>query len=306
VLVRIVKRMVHPIDSLLIRGIVPAPLPAGGAIPGGDGVGIVEQVGSGVNKSTGIIPGARVGLVHVHGTWAERTIAPATSLIPLPHSVSDEVACQVCINGITAIMLMRAALAADSGAGSASPLLVTAAGSGIGRNVIALARLRGTTVVALVRSEAGAAILARIFDGLPVVVSDREGWPASVAAAYGPSPSVVLDPIGGEMTRHLLGVLANGGTLLTYGMLDPRPTVLPTVPMIMRELAIRGVEAPSWLTRTSAEQRAADIAELFEMTRRAAPNFAEYRELPLSDAVNALSAAQATPRRGATILTTAG
>src|SRR5690348_12859345 len=59
VVVRIVKRMIHPIDDLQVRGIVPVPIPPEGAIPGGDGVGVVEQVGAGVDPSTGILPGAR-------------------------------------------------------------------------------------------------------------------------------------------------------------------------------------------------------------------------------------------------------
>jgi hypothetical protein len=44
------------------------------------------------------------------------------------------------------------------------------------------------------------------------------------------------------------------------------------------------------------------MADLFEMTRRAPQNFTEYREFALPEVLEALTAAQATPRRGATIL----
>ena len=37
VTVRITKRMVHPIDDLMVRGYIPSPIPAEGTIPGGDG-----------------------------------------------------------------------------------------------------------------------------------------------------------------------------------------------------------------------------------------------------------------------------
>jgi NADPH:quinone reductase-like Zn-dependent oxidoreductase len=298
--------MVHPIDDLMIRGIVPVPIPAAGAIPGGDGVGVVEDVGAGVNPSAGIGPGARVALFHVHGTWAERVVAPADSVIPIPDDVRDAIACQVVINGLTAIMLMRAAFAADSRAGIAAPLLITAAGSSVGRNVIALARMRGAKVIAAVRSDAGAEVLSHSFDGMSVVSTEREGWQPAVVAAYGEAPSVALDPIGGDMTPQLLQLLANRGTLLTYGGLDPRPSMISTIAMTARELTIKGVSAPAWLTSTSPEQRTADIADVFEITRRAPKNFVEYREFALADAVNAISASQATPRRGATILTSGG
>ncbi len=306
VAVRIVKRMVHPIDDLTIRGVVPVPIPPAGAIPGGDGVSVVEQVGRDVDPSSGIVPGKRVALFHVYGTWAERLVAPVASIIPLPDDVSDAIACQVVINGITAIMLMRAAVAADSRAGIASPILVTAAGSSVGRNVIALARMRGARVVAVVRSDAGAAVLSRSFEGLSVVSTEREGWPAAVLAAYGDAPSVAMDPVGGDMTPQFLQLLAQRGTLLTYGGLVARPSMISTIAMTARELTIKGVAAPTWLTSTSSEQRAADVADLFEITRRAPQSIAEYREFALADAVNALSASQATPRRGATILTSGG
>jgi NADPH:quinone reductase-like Zn-dependent oxidoreductase len=303
VAVRVTKRMVHPIDGLLVRGIVPAPIPPVGAIPGGDGVGVVEQVGAGVDPSTGIVRGKRVILFPVHGTWAERVVAPATAVIPLPDDVSDATACQIIINGITAIVLMSAALAADSRAGIASPLIVTAAGSSVGRNVIALAQMRGAKVVAVVRSDAGAAILAQSVAGIPVVSTERDGWPAAVAAACVEAPSVVIDPIGGDMTARFLDLLADGGTLLTYGGLDARPSMISTIAMAVRQLTVKGVNAPGWLASTSPAQRASDIADLFEVTRRAPQNFADYREFAITEAIEALSAAQATPRRGAMILT---
>lgn len=304
VAVRVTKRMVHPIDSLLVRGIVPAPIPPMGAIPGGDGVGVVELVGAGVDPSTGIVPGKRVMLFPVHGTWAERVVAPATAVTPIPDDVSDTTACQIIINGITAAALMRAALAADNHAGiAASPLLVTAAGSSVGRNVIALAQMRGVKTVAVVRSDAGAAIVTQSLRGVPVVSTERDGWRDDVVTACGQAPSVVIDPIGGEMATQLLDLLADGGTLLTYGGLDARPSMISTITMAVRQLTLKGMNAPGWFANARPEQRASDIADLFEMTRQAPQNFADFREFALSDAIEALSAAQATPRRGATILT---
>jgi NADPH:quinone reductase-like Zn-dependent oxidoreductase len=115
-----------------------------------------------------------------------------------------------------------------------------------------------------------------------------------------------MDPISGEMTSKLLSLLADGGTLLIYGSLDSRPPAIQTTPIIIHQYGLRGVTAPAWLTSTSAEQRASDVADLFEMTRRASGNFTDYREFALTQAIDALSAAQATPRRGATILTSGG
>jgi NADPH:quinone reductase-like Zn-dependent oxidoreductase len=220
------------------------------------------------------------------------------AIIPVPDDVNDTTACQIAINGITAIVLMRAALAASGGA----PLLVTAAGSGVGRNLIALAQMRGAKAVALVRSDAGAAILSPSVPGVAVVSSEHDGWAAKVTSAAGQTPAVAIDPIGGETSPQLLSVLADGGTLLTYGGLDPRPSAISTIQLTVRQQTLRGLNAYSWLASTPA-QRASDITDLFELARRAPQNFAEYREFAFDQAIEALTAAHATPRRGATILT---
>jgi NADPH:quinone reductase-like Zn-dependent oxidoreductase len=115
-----------------------------------------------------------------------------------------------------------------------------------------------------------------------------------------------MDPVGGDMTPQFLQVLADRGTLLTYGGLDARPSMISTIAITMHELTIKGVAAPTWLASTSSEQRVADIADLFKIARQAHQSLAEYREFALADAVNALAATQATPRRGATILASAG
>ncbi|HWU79891.1 MAG TPA: zinc-binding dehydrogenase, partial [Caulobacter sp.] len=300
--VRVLKRMVHPIDSLLIRGIVPMPIDPEGSAPGTDGVGIVEEVGSGVDPSTGLVAGARVIIFHAHGTWSERILADAETLIPIPDDIDDATASQLSINGITAIMLMRAATAADNQAGITSPLLVTAAGAAVARNVLALARMRGMKAVALVRSASGAAILAEVFNDVPIVSMEREDWPATVVQAGGVAPSVAIDPIGGEMAPKLLALLADGGTLLTYGGLDPRPSQISTIAMTIHHQTIKGVTAPTWLTTTSPEQRRRDISDLFEIARQAPRNFGEYEEFDLQDVVEAIAATQATPRRMASIL----
>lgn len=302
VTVRVTKRVVHPVDNLFVRGIMQAPIPPAGVVPGGDGVGVIERVGSGVDASTGIAPGKRVILFPVRGTWIERVVAPVSAVFPIPDDVSDAIACQAIINGIAALTVLRAASAAESSAGTASPLLVTAAGSSVGRNVIALAQMRGAKVVAVVRSEAGAVILRQSMLDLPVLTTDREGWREAVTAACGGAPSVAIDPTGGEMTAKFLDLLADGGTLLTYGGLDPRPSPISTIAMTRRQLTLKGTNTAGWL-RTSREQRVSDIAELFEMTRRAPQNFVDYREFALADAAQALAASHATPRRGATILT---
>lgn len=303
VLVKVRRRMVHPIDDLMIRGIIPLPIPESGLVPGGDGVGTIEAVGPGVKLSSGIAVGARVGLFDAHGTWSERVIVPAADLIPIPDDVSDEAACQVMINGITAATLLREAAASRGAAGEGAPLLVTAAGSSVGRNLIALAKMRGLKIIATVRSKPSADVLSATFPGITVIDTSESDWKERARAVYGAAPSVAIDPIGGAMIADLLDVLADRGTLLTYGGMDHSPSTVSSIALTVRGLTIKGINTPVAVADLSADQRVDDLNDIFDMVRANASSLADYRMVPLTDAVKALSAAQETPRRGAVLLT---
>jgi NADPH:quinone reductase-like Zn-dependent oxidoreductase len=175
---RLRKRAVHPADYQTIRGFLPAEVFARGGIPGIDGVGVVEAIGPDVDPATKISIGTRVIVYHARATWAERVAVPASTLMPVPDDIDDAVATQLATNGITAVMLLRAAEQAIEG--RKASLLVTAAGSGVARSVIALARLKGHEVIGLVRRDADAATLAEQFDKVSVIGTDRANWPDAV------------------------------------------------------------------------------------------------------------------------------
>lgn len=298
VLIRVLKRIIHPADYQAIRGILPAEV-LGSGVPGSDGMGVVEEVGSDVPASAGIVPGMRVIFYPVRGSWIDRVVASPAVIVPLPDDISDHAGSQILANGLTAITLLRAA---DEAVGNSVPLLVSAAGSSVGSNIIALARMRGRKVVALVRSEEGAAYLADRFDNLDVVSTDRAGWQTSVHAAMGASPTIALDPVGGKLLPDLLPVMANGGTLIVYGGLDPSPSPVSSIYLAFRELTIKGVSVMGPKAQVSPEQRAADIAELFEMARQTPQIFENCSEFELTEAVAGIANAEGRPRRGATIL----
>jgi NADPH:quinone reductase-like Zn-dependent oxidoreductase len=302
VLVSMHQRMVHPIDGLMIRGIVPLPMPESGLVPGGDGVGTIEAVGPGVEPSSGIVVGARVGLFHVQGTWSEHVTAHAEDLIPIPDDVSDEAACQVMINGITAATLLREATAVRGVVNERAPILVTAAGSSVGRNLIALAKLRGLKLIATVRSKPSVDVLTAAFPDVPVIDTSASDWKDQARTVYGVAPKVAIDPIGGAMTADLLDILADRGMVLTYGGLDYSPSMVSSIALTVRGLTIKGVNTPVAVTDLSADQRASDLKDIFDMVRAFAESFGGYRVFPLEDAIKAISAAQETPRRGAVLL----
>jgi NADPH:quinone reductase-like Zn-dependent oxidoreductase len=57
-----------------------------------EATGVVEKAGSGFHHVT---PGARVSVFPQPGAWAERIIADAGFVVPVPDSVTDGVAAQM-------------------------------------------------------------------------------------------------------------------------------------------------------------------------------------------------------------------
>jgi NADPH:quinone reductase len=136
---------------------------------------------------------------------------PASSVVPLPDSIPDEVAAQMMINTLTALTVIRTAhdsLPPDARAGVVT--LLTGAGSAVGRLIGKVLTERGVKVIRLVRSEAGAAKLTGILPGAPVFATEVAGWKGRVrAAAEGAKIHVAIDSVGGRLLGEVADFLAN-------------------------------------------------------------------------------------------------
>jgi NADPH:quinone reductase len=118
-------------------------------IPHGDGAGVIDAVGPGVDRAR---LGERVWTYLAQsyrpfGTAAEYVVVPAERAVPLPAEVPFEQAAGLGIPGITG----HRAVFADGPVDGAT-VLVTGALGAVGRAAVAVARRGGATVIAAVRS----------------------------------------------------------------------------------------------------------------------------------------------------------
>ena len=60
-------------------------------------------------KTWRLRPGLRVAFFPAVGSWRDEVIVPATSLVPLPDAIPDEVGAQLLINTATALTAIRTA-----------------------------------------------------------------------------------------------------------------------------------------------------------------------------------------------------
>src|SRR5438552_19215168 len=90
------------IDIYNRSGLYPVPLPNG---LGGEGAGVVEEVGPGV---TDLRPGDRVAYGSAPlGAYAEERLIPADRLLELPDGIDDKTAAAMLLKGLTVQYLIR-------------------------------------------------------------------------------------------------------------------------------------------------------------------------------------------------------
>ncbi len=262
--VRVSYAPIHPGDLLGIAGSpafgTPPTIASGGRIPGFEGAGVVSGIGSKVDPALGLREGLRVAFFPAPGAWSDEAVIPASSIVPLPGSIPDEVGAQMLINTFTALTVIRAAHdSVPPEARTGVVTLLTAAGSAVGRLIGGVLTERGVKVIRLVRSEASAGKLAETLPGSPVFATEVGGWKERVsAAAQGTKIHVAIDSVGGRLLGDVADLLAERtGTVINFGSLGGEASDIRLFPP--RSLTLKGVVLGSWM-QAPPEQRRADIA----------------------------------------------
>jgi len=283
---------VNYIDVYDRSGLYPMPLPGG---LGREAAGIVEQVGSKVGS---VKVGDRVAYVlSSPGSYAEARNVPAERLVRIPPGISDEQAAGMMLKGLTAHYLLRRTYRVRKG----DPIVVHAAAGGVGLILVQWGRQLGARVIAVVGSDAKAAI-AREHGAHEVIVTPREELVARVRGLTGgKGVPVVYDSVGRDTFSASLDCLRRLGLMVTFGNASG-----PVPPFSALELSRRG---SLFLTRptlfhyiaTKGElQRAA--RELFAVVAGGAVRIRIGQTYALADAARAHGDLEARRTTGSTVL----
>jgi NADPH:quinone reductase len=237
---------VNYIDTYHRSGLYPLP-----RMPHGIGVeaaGVVEALGDGV---TGMKVGDRVAYVGgTPGAYAELCAVPADRLVPLPPSVSDEVAAAMMLKGMTVEYLVQRTFRVEPG----MTVLWHAAAGGVGLIACQWLKTLGATVIGTVGSDAKAEI-ARAHGCDHTIVYTHEDIVARVRGLTGGhGVPVVYDSVGKSTFQPSLACLAPRGMLVGFGNASGKPD-----PFDVLELSRRG---SLYLTRPTLFDYVATRAEL--------------------------------------------
>ncbi len=287
---------VNYIDVYQRSGAYPVPLPAG---LGFEAAGVVEALGPGVE---GITVGQRVACVDgPAGAYSEARNHPAGRLVPLPDSISDEVAAALIFKGLTAHMLVHRCWRPEPGAWA----LVHAAAGGVGLLLTRWLAAVGAQVIGVVSTEEKAA-LVKVEGAAAVVVIPRGESYDQLAAQVrslsgGQGVRVAYDGVGRDTFESSLASLAPFGLLASFGRASGS---LPLVdPAELGRLGSLGLQRPSIFHHIAARADLLVAAkEVFEAHANGILRAHIHERLPLKEAAQAHRLLEARSTLGSLLL----
>jgi NADPH2:quinone reductase len=281
------------IDTYFRTGLYP---PAGGLpfTPGNEGAGVVEAVGDGVTE---VKPGQRVAYATAFGAYADRRLAPAKMLVPLPDSIGDEQAAAMMLKGMTTQYLIRQTYVVKAG----DTILIHAAAGGVGLILSQWAKHLGATVIGTVGSQDKAEI-ARAHGCDHVILYKEEDFAARVAEITGGKKlPVVYDGVGKATFLKSLDSLRPRGLMVSYGNASGAVEAFN-----LGLLAQKGslyVTRPTLFSYTATRDELLACAnDLFDVVSKGAVRIEINQRFPLDQAADAHRALEGRETTGSTLL----
>ncbi|MBW4657032.1 MAG: quinone oxidoreductase [Kaiparowitsia implicata GSE-PSE-MK54-09C] len=177
---------------------------------GVEGAGRVVELGEGISN---FAVGQRVAWVYVEGSYADRVVGPATSFVPLPDEISDEVAASVMMQGLTASHFATEFYQVRPGDWA----LVHAAAGGLGQLLTQIIKMSGGKVIGRV-SRADKVEAAARAGADHVIVDDGTAFAdQALRLTGGEGVDVVFDGSGPATLDGSLAALRRAGTFCWYG-----------------------------------------------------------------------------------------
>ncbi|HEX2364312.1 MAG TPA: quinone oxidoreductase [Bradyrhizobium sp.] len=279
------------VDIYNRSGLYPAQLPSG---LGGEGAGVVEEVGSGV---THLKPGDRVayGAAPI-GAYAEARLIPADRLLKLPDSIDDKTAAAMMLKGLTVQYLIRQTYRVKSG----DTILLHAAAGGVGLILSQWAKHLGATVIGTVGSD-DKAKLAKAHGCAHTIVYTREDFVKRVdEITGGKKVPVVYDSVGKDTFLKSLDCLAPLGVVALFG--QSSGSVEPLNLGILAQKGSLFVTRPTLNTYAAKHEALTAMAkELFDVVQSGAVKIEVHQTYPLKDAAKAHADLAARKTTGSTV-----
>ena len=164
-------------------------------------------MGPGVSQN---LIGTRVAAVTKTGGWATHTLVPALDLVPVPADLDPALVETVIVNGVTAWQMLYRKAQVRAG----QTILVHGANGGVGTVLCQLALHAGVRVIGTSAPRHHAALREM---GVEPIDYDAPDLAARVRALAPGGVDAAFDHLGLDSCRLSFGLLAPGGSLISYG-----------------------------------------------------------------------------------------
>jgi len=279
------------IDTYQRSGLYKVPMPSG---LGGEGCGVVEEVGPGV---TDLKVGDRVAYAGGPlGAYCEERVFPADRLVPVPDGITDQEAAAMMLKGMTAWYLIRRTHVVKPG----ETILVHAAAGGVGLIACQWAKSLGATVIGTVGSEDKAALAKSHGCDYPILYRTEDFVARVDEITGGKKLPVVYDSVGKDTFFKSLDCLAPLGLMALFGQSSG------AVPPV--DLGILAGKGSLFITRptlgnytATREDLLTAANDLFSVVESGAVKILVNQTYPLRDAAQAHRDLEARKTTGQTV-----
>ncbi len=242
---------INPADLLLIEGkyAEQPPLPAR---LGAECVGRVIAAGSAVEE---VAIGDRV-IVLARDNWASHRKVDWRGVLKIDDGADVLQTAMLKVNPATALMMLRDYVALQPG----DWVIQDAANSGVGRALISLAIADGIKTVNVVRRPELIGELTAL--GGDAVVVDGDDLAARVHEIVGDGQiKLGIDAVTGPVCIRMTDCLAEGATLVNYGLLSGDPIVLRADQVVFKGIEVKGF----WLAKAMRSLSREDLRSLYDV-----------------------------------------
>lgn len=195
------------IDVYHRTGLYPLPLPF---IPGGEGAGIVDEIGPDVSE---VKKGDRVAYAAGAASYAEDVVMPAWKLVKLPEWLSTQDAAALMLQGLTVHYLLRSTYEVKKG----DPILVHAAAGGVGLLMVQAAKHLGAFVIGTCSTEEKAQTVRDAGADEVILYSKQNFLEETKNIMRGVGVAAVYDSVGQATYERSLDCLRPRGILVLFG-----------------------------------------------------------------------------------------
>jgi NADPH:quinone reductase len=294
--VRMIASPINPSDLLTVQGRYGV-LPKLPAIPGYEGVGVVDKAGPGLIGQ--FLVGKRVAVLNsAGGNWGEYVNIPAIRAIPMASDIPDAQVASFFVNPATVLAMARHVLRVPKGGW----LLQSAAGSTLGRMMIKLGKHDGFKTLNVVRRREAMDELKGLGADAVICSSDGPIDQQVRAIVGGEGVSYAVDPVGGDTGTGVFDSLRDGGRMLVYGTLEEAPIRVDPRKMIAGRRVLEGFYLGHWAADRSKALMPVLFWQIADLIRKGVLATELGREYSMEAIGDAVRDAESVGRHGKVLL----